>query len=111
MSRLDWVITTPVDDEYVRTGVKDGHRRPVVDAIRCADGTSVSVQASRTHYCSPRNDYGPWLEVEVGFPSVKPPSSWKKFADDWKSPTETVYVYVPIEYVRRFIKAHGGEAA
>ena len=39
------------------------------DLIKCADGFTMSVQASRGNYCSPRNDSGPYDSVEVGFPS------------------------------------------
>ena len=79
--------------------------------ITCADGTTLSVQASHTHYCAPRTDTGPYFEVEVGYPSVAPPDSWREFFDgDWdKGPTDSVYGYVPIELVREFIEAHGGE--
>jgi len=79
--------------------------------ITCADGTILSVQASSTHYCSPRYNSGPYSRVEVGYPSVAPPDTWREFFDgDWdKDPTDSVYGYVPIELVREFIEAHGGE--
>lgn len=98
MTTLDEVISTPVSGEY-----------RVCPRIVCEDGTTLSVQASRFHYCSPRNNIGPWEAVEVGFPSVKPPDSWEKYAEDWTTPCETVYGRVPIELVRAFIDTHGGE--
>ncbi len=102
--KLDMILTTPTDGRVVKK------RRPsVVPHITCADGTTLSVQASNTHCCEPRNDDGPWTCVEVGFPSVKPPRSWKKYAENWSDPTGTVYAWVPVEVVRRFIKTHGGE--
>ena len=81
------------------------------ERVVCADGVSLSVQASEFHYCSPRDNAGPFVEVEVGFPSVKPPRSWKAYCEDWKRPTGTVYGYVPVALVARFIKAHGGVAS
>ena len=39
--------------------------------ILCADGFNMSVQASETSYCEPRNDRGPYKEVEIGFPSER----------------------------------------
>jgi len=33
----------------------------------CNDGTSLSIQASRTHYCKTREDKGPYLAMEVGY--------------------------------------------
>lgn len=106
MKRLDWLVSTPVKK---RGAASKGCERAVVDKIRCADGTTLSVQASRFHYCAPRDDIGPWSKVEVGFPSVKPPRTWKQYAETWSDPTGTVYAWVPVEVVRRFIKQHGGE--
>ena len=37
--------------------------------IRCRDGFEMSVQASRDHYCVPRDDAGPYTHVEVGYTS------------------------------------------
>lgn len=78
--------------------------------IYCADGTSLSVQASRNHYCFPRNNEGPYTEVEVGFPSVRPPESWREYCDgnfDLK-PCDTVYANVPLQVVEEFVSFHGG---
>lgn len=80
---------------------------PVVPHITCADGFSMSVQAGRIHYCSPRSDIGPWLRVEVGFPSEEEPDLLP-YAEDPHNPTETVYGYVPTEVVDRIIEKHGG---
>jgi hypothetical protein len=76
--------------------------------VECNDGVSLSVQASRNHYCSPRSDNGPWTTVEVGYPSVDPGEAWREFQEDEDNPTETVYGNVPIELVEAFIEAHGG---
>ena len=75
--------------------------------ITCADGTTLSVQASSMHYCRPRADLGPYTHVEVGFPSVDPPETWAVYADG-KYPSD-VYGYIPVALVREFIDAHGGE--
>ena len=69
-----------------------------------ADGATVSVQASEGHYCTPRDDAGPYAAVEVGFPSVAVPSDWDEFCD---TPGD-VWGYVPAERVREFIADHGG---
>ncbi len=39
--------------------------------VVCADGFSMSVQASETTYCNPRDNMGPYIEAEIGFPSAK----------------------------------------
>ena len=58
-----------------------GRFKHLADSIICADGENLSVQASRTHYCVPRTDQGPYTEVEVGFPSVSPPDTWAEYFD------------------------------
>ena len=80
---------------------------PTRKAVVCADGFSMSVQADDGKYCSPRNDAGPYLSVEVGFPSAYD-FYLHQFAEDPDRPTETVYGYVPIEQIRLCIDAHGG---
>ena len=83
---------------------------PLAKRITCADGFSLSVQATHAAYCSPRNNTGPWYEVEVGFPSAAP-ELILSYAEEKDKPTETVYVYVPIELVEQLIELHGGMAA
>ena len=76
--------------------------------IICTDGATLSVQASRHHYCSPRNDTGPYELVEVGFPSIAPTGKLLDYCEDPDKPTETVYPYTPIEVVHEYIHDHGG---
>ena len=88
---------------------KSGYRStfPLAKRIVCADGFSLSVQATHGAYCSPRQNLGPWYEVEVGFPSVTP-DLIISYAEQEERPTETVYAYVPIELVEQLIEQHGG---
>lgn len=76
--------------------------------IRCMDGTTLSVQASTNHYCEPRNNFGPYTHVEVGYPSKEPPDTWSPYAEEPNEPTKTIYTYIPIELVNFFIASHGG---
>jgi len=76
------------------------------ERITCKDGFSVSVQASAFTYCLPRDNNGPYEEVELGFPSeadalITPYSE----SDDL---TGTVYPYVDVEVVKALINKHGG---
>tara|TARA_B100001094_G_scaffold315935_1_gene356539 strand:+ start:5189 stop:5497 length:309 start_codon:yes stop_codon:yes gene_type:complete len=75
--------------------------------VKCADGFSMSVQASRRNYNSPRDDLGPYTEVEVGFPSSYD-YHLHQYAEDPDKPTETVYGYVPADTVIMCIDSHGG---
>ena len=76
--------------------------------ITCADGVSLSVQAGELLYSTPRQDFGPYSAVEVGFPSILP-EGWDEWAET-KDTTETVWGYIPIEKVEEFIDLHGGIA-
>lgn len=77
--------------------------------IELNDGESISVQASGFHYCSPRDNAGPYYAVECGYPSVRPQEEMMEYVENYDEPTETVYGYVPIQVVQDFINLHGGE--
>jgi hypothetical protein len=89
--------------------VQDDDSFPLAKRITCADGFSLSVQATHGAYCSPRRNVGPWLSVEVGFPSAEP-ELIMEYAEEPERPTETVYGYVPIGLVEELIEPHGGMA-
>lgn len=80
---------------------------PRAPRIKCADGFSMSVQASHGAYCRPRTNLAKWESVEVGFPSDAP-ESFIDYAEDPGSPTDTVYGYVPVDLVIEEINRHGG---
>lgn len=80
---------------------------PISKRITCVDGFSLSVQATHGAYCRPRDNIGPWYQVEVGFPSAKPDLIFD-YAEDQDNPTQTVYGYVPIGMVQQLIDLHGG---
>jgi hypothetical protein len=88
--------------------------KPNAQRTICADGTSLSVQASKYHYCTPRDDYGPYSAVGAGYienakrEAVTPPESWREYGDG-EFPS-SVYGYVPTQLVEEFIAAHGGRA-
>ena len=76
--------------------------------MRCADGFTVSVQASKYHYCEPRIDGDcEYVSVELGYPNTEDPLIIG-YAEDLDDPTETVYGYVPIELVNELAEKHGG---
>jgi hypothetical protein len=70
-------------------------------------GFGVSIQASERNYCSPRDDFGPYTEVELGFPNSPEPLIIG-YAEDPDNPTETIYGYVPVGVVQALITKHGG---
>ena len=85
-----------------RTG-SNGH----VKHITCKSGLTMSVQATSFTYCHPRNDEGPYLAVEVGFPSVKV-DALMEYVEDASRPTDTVYAYVPTTLVEQIVNDNGG---
>ena len=81
--------------------------------ITCADGFGLSIQASASHYCSPKSNFGPYDAVEVGYPSEQPPDEWAEYYDgsisDFDNGDATgIFGYVPVEMVEALIEAHGG---
>ena len=94
---------------------------PYKPRIVCADGFSLSVQASSGHYCLPRENGPPdWWnyydEVEVGYIkkdgeliSLDPTYRWKQWREYvLEDGTCAVYAYVPVDDVLEFIASHGG---
>lgn len=76
--------------------------------VQCVDGFNMSVQASRLHYCTPRdNDASRYEAVEIGYPNMLE-ADILEYAKNPDSPTETVYGYVPVEIVDAVIIKHGG---
>lgn len=79
--------------------------------IYCMDGTTLSIQTGRNLYCAPREDIGPWYQVEIGFPSRHFPQLDEYFdgnvGDDGQF-CSGVYGYVPIELAEECIAECGG---
>ena len=85
-----------------------GERWCIRPSMECADGFTISVQASEIHYCSPRiNGADQYENVELGFPNMEEPLI-ADYAVDPDDLTQTVYGYVPIEVVNKLIEKHGG---
>ena len=81
------------------------------EKIVCADGFSMSVQASSFNYCAPRIDNAHAYEsVEIGFPSGYE-SLIARYAENKEDYTGTVYGFVPAEVVTLVCIKHGGVIA
>lgn len=102
------MVTQKFLDEKFKSGSDD--YQPLREKVVCADGFSMSVQASEYHYCFSRsNGKIDYLNVEVGFPSMRV-DEFMPFIDGGEDtdPTQTVYGYVPIGIVDAVIEKHGG---
>lgn len=77
--------------------------------VECADGYRVSIQASHTHYCSPRVDYplDGYTTVELGFPS-EADDLIQPYAEEPDDPCGSVYGFVPSSVVLELLTKHGG---
>lgn len=88
-----------------------GGMRPLLQRVHCADGFSVSIQTSEGSYCTPRDNVGPWIEAELGFPSAPMPELAKWMdgpEEDAHTATQTVWGYVPIHRIAEVLASHGG---
>ena len=83
---------------------KEYYNRP---SIICNDGFEMSVQGSKTHYSSPRDNSYLFEAMEIGFPSVKE-DLIIEYAESKDSPTQTVYGWVPTDIIQKVIDKHGG---
>ena len=79
-----------------------------IPRVYCKDGFNMSVQASKSMYCVPREDRAwPYIEFEVGFPSSEEPLIYE-YAEESRDLCKTVYGYVPAEIINKVIKKHRG---
>ena len=83
-------------------------RKKNYETVVCADGFEMSVQASRGHYCDPREDVGPYTAVEIGFPNRRDELLMEHIELAGQAATESVYPYVPAKVVMEVILRHGG---
>lgn len=83
------------------------HNQLTRPRVKCADGYSISIQASSYCYSHPRLDGADWYDqVELGFPS-KADELINSYAED-DDYTHTVYGYVPVAVVDKLLEKHGG---
>ena len=101
---------TPLEEHY-QDGIRRFTRTP---PVICEDGFKMSVQASESHYSTPKAFSDEYTEVEIGYPSA-PESLIAEYAEDWEVEGDddprlgqTVYGYVPVHIVNLVIEKHGG---
>jgi hypothetical protein len=92
------IIVSKINDHLMYSDREFPHGP--VSHITCRDGTQISVQASKYHYCKPRDNQGPWTHVEVILISEVEPIHFEYPEDD-------VAAYIPIELVAQEILSHG----
>lgn len=118
MSRLDTnfglFIGEPVTLEKLQRLLRgsETHRNAdlkVIPVLQCADGLTLSVQASDFHACAPRNLTGPYSTVECALPSSKVEDLLPYLTPEEDIPPEQgIYPHVPVHLVAKIINDHGG---
>lgn len=104
MTVKEFLATTIHSHKYLYEDCEVQENR---ERLYCNDGYSISVQASKFHYCRPRLDgIQDYEAVELGYPSSED-ELINEYAED-DDYTNTVYGYVPIEVVEKLIEKHGG---
>jgi hypothetical protein len=85
-----------------------------IPRIFCKDGFNVSLQTGKSLYCTPREDNGPWFQVELGFPTSGD-TRLTEYMDFYSSdeneipdPSNHVYGFVPLDIVLEVFEDHGG---
>lgn len=90
-------------EAYHGTGAIPGRSTPTA----CIGDITMSIQASEAHYCEPRDNKGPWVQFEIGFPSRNIPAL-RMYAEDKNNSTGTVYGWVPANIINQIIADNGG---
>ena len=84
-------------------------KRPFInEAVVCADGFRMSVQANQGAYCTPREDGADsYTHAEVGFPNLVE-ELLLPYAEDPEKPRGTVYPWVPSHVIVAVCAKHRG---
>jgi hypothetical protein len=85
------------------------------EPVVCADGYTISIQASEFTYCSPRTTgcVDGYIACELGFPSeadelINKYAEPTAFGSEDIDYTATVYPYVPAHVIQALLAKHGG---
>ena len=99
------------DKESVKEVIRP-RRKPTRGRVRCKDGFAMSVQASRDHACTPRDDSGPYAAVEVGYPNQRElllmPFAGDSLQLKYRDYVPMIYNNVPSKTLRAVVSKHNG---
>lgn len=91
------------------------YNKPLYKRVYFNNGGDISIQASRTAYSEPRDNFGPYTQMELGYPNKDTvlPESVLKYVeqsslDGTDDPYNSVYPYVPASVVKELVQANGG---
>ena len=103
------VLPSDNNEEAEDKGGHDNTITVINNMMICRDGFELSIQASAHHYCTPRDNRGPYTHVEVGFPNSAE-ERFLPFADDIGlfAGIPMIYVNVPAATINEILQEHGG---
>ena len=105
INRVDEIAMGRARDQWWTYDIPDNH-----DWLLCPDGFRVSAQASKSHYCHPRDNYGPYMDVELGFPRGLDKRDREELKSYWENigrpMEESVFGWVPVTVLRDIIVRH-----
>jgi hypothetical protein len=116
------------DPDFMNRRKKESHQeepvtqfsynKPNYKRVFFNNGGNVSIQASSTHYSHPRDNFGPYTEMELGYPSrdTQIPESMLRYVEQGinddeegnSDPHDNVYPYVPVSVIKELIELNGG---
>jgi hypothetical protein len=88
--------------------------KPINPTVILNSGASLSIQASSSHYCLPREDEGPYTHYELahprglGAPDLAMLEKYEEPSCLGDSSGSGIYPYVPKEILDKIINRHGG---
>ena len=88
--------------------------KPHNPRVTLASGASLSIQASSSHYCLPREDEGPYTHYELGFlrgleaPDLSMLEEYEEPSCLGDSSGSGIYPYVPMPILEKIIARHWG---
>lgn len=85
------------------TRFQDYENRQPAPHIKCNDAFTMSVQASEVHYCTPRDNKGPYSAFEVFCESEHEP-----LLDEYRYSEDEPCSNVPLSVICKIIIKHGG---
>lgn len=92
--------------QWMQEGIRDSSASYFQQCRRLvlANGVSLSIQASESAYCEPRQTlpYSQYESFEIGFPSAEI-EALMPYCEDPENPTGTVYPYVPLEVLDQYM--------
>ena len=112
VSRIKDMMRKVITESFDEMDDSDSKESKITKKVHFNNGGSISVLASSSHYCEPRNDNGPYTKFELGYPSkdTKLPQSLLKYQEQSSitDPYDNIFPYVPVRILMKLADMNGG---